>query len=165
MRKPMPKVYGRHRILDYWYIPVAILIAVVVAGGVIFGAEQLMGGDDDDGGVAGTDNTPTSTITTTVAESPSPGTTGTTIATTSVTPGATDGAFAAGDAVVVNSPEECLNFRPAPGTGNEPIGCLEHGSAATVIGGPQTANDFVWWNVSTAQGDGWVAEDYLQPAP
>lgn len=163
-RKPMPKVYGRHRILDYWYVPVAVLVAVVVAGGVIWASEQLWGGGGEASpapGGAGS-SAPAASLTTTVRESATVGGAGAT-----ATPAASTaaGKFRTSEAVLVRSPGECLNLRPAPGLGNAPIGCLEDGAEITVRGGPQTAEQIVWWNVSTAQGDGWVAEDYIAKKP
>ncbi|MCC7365159.1 MAG: SH3 domain-containing protein [Dehalococcoidia bacterium] len=167
VRKPMPKVYGRHRILDYWYVPIAIVLAAAVALGVIWGAEQLTGGDDDDdtspAGATSTSPAATGTATTAPATTSTPA--GTPTPTPSVTSTAATGTFRTGEVVLVASPDECLNLRPAPGRTNQPIGCLDDASQVTVIGGPTTAEEITWWNVSTEQGDGWVAEDYLAKQP
>ena len=163
VRKPLPRVYGRHRIFDYWYLPVAVLIAVAVAGAVIWGSEQIFGGNGDGTPASGAGatgpaapNLPTTvrgSVTPGASATPSPATTG------------PAGKFRAQEAATVASPGECLNLRPTPGLANQPIGCLDDGTQVTVLGGPQSVEQITWWNVSTAQGDGWVAEDYLAKKP
>lgn len=159
-RKPLPKVYGRPRILDYWYVPVAVLLAVGVALGVIFAVDQITGSDDQPAAPTlpaggGADNSspaatqpPSETATPPAAPPPS-------------------GTFSVGQTVVVTGSGECLNVRPAPGldAGNEPVACLPDGSQLLVTGGPQSVGGLTWWNVESDQGDGWAAEDYLSATP
>lgn len=151
-RRPLPQVYSRPRLLDYWYVPIAVAIAIVVAFGVIWVSDRIFGSSGDDtpavadvprpsgGGAADTpaaDDTPTPT--------PVPA-----------------GTFAPGDIVVVTGSGECLNVRPSPGLDNTPVACLPDGSEFEILAGPELIGDLTWWQVRTEQGDGWAAEDYLR---
>jgi len=160
VRKPLPKVYGRHRAMDYWYVPVAVALAVVVALGVVWVADRMLGSSDSDGDTNASD-LPSETQT---AGAGGPGTTPGS-ATSATTPTDTTpppaGTFRPGDVVVVSGSGECLNVRPSPGLDNDPVACLPDGSEFEILGGPQTTGDLTWWHVQTAQGEGWAAEDYL----
>jgi uncharacterized protein YgiM (DUF1202 family) len=71
-----------------------------------------------------------------------------------------DGAFAIDDIVVTN---DSVNMRGTPGVEGELIITLNAGVELTIIGGPETADDYTWWQVQDqATGDeGWVVEDAL----
>ena len=59
---------------------------------------------------------------------------------------------------------ESVRLRPDPSTQNEEIALLDEGAILTVIGGPESGEEFDWWNVQTEDGEeGWVAEDFIQP--
>ena len=151
-RRPLPQVYSRPRLLDYWYVPVAVAIAVVVAFGVIWVSERIFGGSGDDNTPAVTDlpreqNDSGNAPATETSPTPTP------------VPG---GTFIPGDIVVVTGSGECLNVRPSPGLDNEPVACLPDGSEFEILSGPQIVGDLTWWEVRTEQGDGWAAEDYLR---
>jgi hypothetical protein len=154
--KPMPKVYGGHRLLRYWYIPAAILVAVGVALGVIWVAGMF---DDDDPDEAGGDQTPTvSSSPTTDAAATAEGT---------GTPADTGGRFQVNDQVVIQGvgtgaqgDAACLNIRTEPGTDQPIIDCLQEGTQLTIMGGPQEAGGLTWWQVALPSGGGWAAEDY-----
>lgn len=157
VRQPLPKVYGRHRALDYWYVPVAVALAVVVAFGVIWVADSIFGGGEGDNQA---DSNPPAASPSVANQSP---------AATSATPPRTPsnqtpaaaGTFQPGDVVVVSGSGECLNVRPEPGLANEPVACLPDGTEFKILSGPQSNEGLTWWKVQTAQGDGWAAEDYL----
>lgn len=69
-----------------------------------------------------------------------------------------------GDAAVITG-GGCTNLRPQPSTSGTPITCLASGTAVTIAGGPQTANGYTWWQVTTADSKtGWVAGDFLAKA-
>ena len=164
VRKPLPKVYGRHRLLAFWYVPVAILLAVGVAFGVIALAE-MFSGDDDTTAASVSTGSPTADA---AAGSP----TADADASASASAGTTDAAgasstrFKSGDVLVVAGAGDCLNVRVGPGVPtadhpNDAIVCLPDGSEVTVTGGPQDASGLHWWKVRTPQGEGWAAEDYL----
>jgi hypothetical protein len=157
VRQPLPRVYGRHRALDYWYVPVAVALAVAVAFGVIWVADSLFGGDDS-GEPA--DSTIPATSPTATNQSPVANTTTPVTPPSNQTPPAT-GTFQPGDVVVVSGSGECLNVRPEPGLANEPVACLPDGTEFKILSGPQSNEGLTWWKVQTAQGDGWAAEDYL----
>jgi hypothetical protein len=64
-----------------------------------------------------------------------------------------------------------LSFRQTPSTTGGLIVVLDSGSTLEVISGPRNADDYVWWQLRTADGqEGWSAagsgEDiFLEPAP
>jgi hypothetical protein len=163
----MPSIYPGHRILRFWYLPVAGALAVVVALGVIFVADRLFSGDSEKASAA-PDNTPTvaagadaeSTPTTTSSTPTSQVTIIPTEASGEVTPALSGSLTAGRDAVVANT-GGCLNIRVGPGLANDAIVCVPDGTQVTVLGGPETADAFTWWQVETPQGTGWAAADYL----
>jgi hypothetical protein len=78
--------------------------------------------------------------------------------------------FAPGDEIVVFGTGNGLNIRSAPGTGNAPLIVVPDGTHLTVVGGPQTANNFTWWQVQSGAVTGWAVEQFLakpssEPAP
>ena len=159
-RKTMPQIYDRPRILAYWYVPVAVLIAIVVAVGVIWTVGKLTGGDSK----ATTEPTPVATIPaggggintvqpTAAVTTPGP--------TASVAPSTGAGKFKGGDTVVVTGTGDCLNVRVKAGRENDAIVCVKDGTELLVTGGPESASDLTWWKVKTELGEGWAAEDYL----
>lgn len=168
--KPLPKIYGGNRLTRYWFIPVAVALALVVAFGVIWGVDKLTGGGSAKAAV-----TPTVT---TAAAAPT-GQAGASTATVDVSPGSGTNAaagagstkFHTGDVAVVTGAGDCLNVRVAPGLTNDKgeannaIVCLKDGEEVSVIGGPQSATELEWWNIRTKLGDGWAAEDYLVKKP
>ena len=154
--KPMPKVYGGHKLLRYWYIPAALIVAAGVALGVIWIAGLF--GDDDN--AAGDDPTPTTAASPTTDPSASPEGT--------ASPADTGGRFQVNDQVVIQGvgtgdggEPACLNIRTEPGTDKPIIDCLQEGTQLTVLGGPQEAGGLTWWQVQLTSGGGWAAEDYL----
>jgi len=163
--RKMPEIYDRHRIFAYWYIPVAILLAVVVALGVIWTASQLFGGND----------TPAAPTTPVATQAPGGNTTpppqtqapGSPTAGPTPSPSASTGpgTFSAGQTLVVTGTGDCLNVRTDPGRENDAIVCLNDGAEVTVTGGPTEAGDLIWWKVRTELGEGWAAEDYLIRKP
>lgn len=175
-RKPLPKIYNRHRIIEYWYIPAAAAVAILVAVGVIWAAEKLFGGDGDNGGqvpAAGITPGPTTQSGAggeTPAASPTPRASASAVAGTPTT-ATGPGKFKAGDTVVVTGAGDCLNVRTAPGRTNAQgevnpaIVFLNDGIEVKVVAGPERAGDLTWWKVSTALGEGWAAEDYLVRKP
>lgn len=54
-----------------------------------------------------------------------------------------------------------VNLRTGAGTWNAIITTLPANATGTVIGGPTTASGYTWWNVRTAAGNGWMAEDFM----
>ena len=173
-RKPLPQIYDRHRIFSYWYVPVAVLLAILVAVGVIFAADRMFGGGDGDPEPATTETPdPSRTETQQPAETPSAPATESTGTPDAETPQPTastgPGVFSAGDTVTVFNTGDCLNVRTAPGindpeTGelNPAIICIADGTRVTVTGGPEEAGSFTWWRVETVLGEGWAVQDYLQ---
>ncbi len=71
-----------------------------------------------------------------------------------------DAKFAADDIVTTN---DSVNLRSDPTVDGTLIITLDAGTELTIIGGPETADDYTWWQVQDqATGDeGWVIEDAL----
>lgn len=163
-RRQMPKIYDRHPILAYWYVPAAILVAIFVAFSVVWAVGKLTGGGYPEPAsnttpaatVAGGATTPAPTADSTPAASTTP----------SAVPSTGAGKFKGGDAVIVTgAAPDCLNVRVAAGTGNDAIVCVQDGTELRVTGGPTTASELTWWKVETELGEGWAAEDYLSHKP
>lgn len=51
--------------------------------------------------------------------------------------------------------------RAAPGTGCEVLGQLDEGAELAILSGPVSADGFLWIRVSTADLEGWVAQDFV----
>lgn len=60
-----------------------------------------------------------------------------------------------------------LNLRSGPGTSYEVISTYASGQAATGLGGPESANGYLWYKVEMATDGnvGWFAGEYLDYAP
>lgn len=164
-RKPLPQIYERHKIVAYWYVPVAVAVAVLVALGVIWGADRLFGGDPERAtpeptpiaSIGGTGTGQTSTPATTASATTSP--------TASATMTTGPGKFSAGQTLVVTGTGDCLNVRTNPGVDNDAIICIADATEVKVTGGPEQAGGLTWWKVETRLGEGWAAEDYLVKKP
>lgn len=166
-RRPMPSIYGHHRLLGYWYVPVAVLLAIAIAAGVIWTVEQFTGEESSSPAVAvstqpagsspaATQATRADAQGTPAATTPSP------TASASSTPSGAAGKFVPGDVVTIKgAAPDCLNVRVAPGRTNDAIVCLNDGEHLTITGGPEVSGDLRWWKVKAGQGEGWAAEDYL----
>ena len=71
--------------------------------------------------------------------------------------------FAVDDQVVVN--DDNVNIRDAAGTDAASVGTVSTGDALTIVSGPENANNYDWYEVTTADGtDAWIAAQYLDPA-
>lgn len=171
-RKPLPKIYTRHRIIEYWYVPAAVAVAIITALAVIWALGTVFGGGDSP---APADSGPTPAATVQVGGA-SPAASVSVRPSASVpagttTPGVANAKFKPGDTAVVTGAGDCLNVRVAPGRTNaqgQPnpaIVCLNDGTEVRVITGPESAGDLMWWKVSTTLGEGWAAEDYLARKP
>ncbi len=166
-RKPLPRIYERHRLIAYWYVPVAAALAIAVAFGVIWTADRLFGGGSD---TAAPDPTPRAAGTTASSTAtPPPASTTTPDATASAAPSPATttgpGKFSAGDVLVVTGTGDCLNVRTDPGIENDAIICIADATEVKVTGGPRQAGGLTWWKVETRLGEGWAAEDYLVRKP
>jgi uncharacterized protein YgiM (DUF1202 family) len=66
---------------------------------------------------------------------------------------------AVGGRVQVTTRYQYVNLRAAPGLDAEIVGQLENGAIASVVEGPEEANDLRWWKVQDDAGNaGWAAE-------
>lgn len=71
-------------------------------------------------------------------------------------------------ATVVNTDGAGVVVRGGPSTINAQVTLADEGELLLVIGGPEAdePNNRVWWQVELDDGtQGWVAGDFLQPAP
>lgn len=164
-RKPLPRIYGRHRWLGYWYVPFAVALAIGTAFAIIWAAERLtrdQSASPAPSPTSSTQTTPTATAPAFSTPAPSP-----TVGppTPSVTASVGSGKFTAGQRLTVAGTGDCLNVRTNPGTENDAIVCLQDGAEVRVTGGPQQAGNYTWWKIQTPLGEGWAVEDYLNPAP
>ena len=71
--------------------------------------------------------------------------------------------LAVGDTVIVSGTGGAgLNMRAGAGTGHAKVKTLREGAEVEIIGGPEDANGYTWWQVRDGDGaTGWVVEDYL----
>jgi len=57
-----------------------------------------------------------------------------------------------------------VNFRIEPTTSGQLIRALAGGVVLEVVGGPQDADGFTWWQLKDVDGSiGWAAAQYLAP--
>jgi quercetin dioxygenase-like cupin family protein/uncharacterized protein YgiM (DUF1202 family) len=72
--------------------------------------------------------------------------------------------FAEGDAVVVN--DSGVRIRTEASVDAEVVDTLEADTELTILSGPEEADDYVWYEVETADGElsGWIVSDFLEPA-
>jgi len=168
-RKPLPRIYERHRLLGFWYVPVAGALAIGVAFGVVWLSGQLFGGDSKPAAPAPTVTATapgSSTSAATPSASPSAAQTATTATTTPAATASTGpGKFSAGETLTVQGTGDCLNVRTDPGVENDAIVCIADGTEVRVTGGPRAAGGLTWWKVETRLGEGWAAEEYLAKKP
>ncbi len=68
--------------------------------------------------------------------------------------------IAVGDTVAVDT--DSLNMRSGAGTSASVIAVLPYDTRGTVIGGPQTASGYTWWQIQTSRGTGWCAGSFLR---
>ena len=82
----------------------------------------------------------------------------------SVAPSSAVAGLAAGRTAYVRNDAVALNVRARAGTAaNNPIVfTLAPGTAVEVIGGPQAADGFTWWQVRGPTGEGWCAGQFLE---
>jgi sortase (surface protein transpeptidase) len=72
------------------------------------------------------------------------------------------GAIASGASVTVRSG---VNLRPEASTSGDPVRVLAAGDTLTITGDQVEAEGYIWWPVTTEDGtEGWVVEDFLEPA-
>lgn len=68
-------------------------------------------------------------------------------------------------AVVANTDGLGVTVRGGPSTRNVALLVADEGTVLLILDGPQEGDGFSWWQVKLADGtEGWVAEDFLEPA-
>lgn len=73
-----------------------------------------------------------------------------------------EGEFSTGDTVTTTV--EALNVRSEPSTSGEVVDQVFAGSEMEIVGGPEEAEDFTWYEVEVVDtgSTGWVASDFLE---
>jgi hypothetical protein len=67
-------------------------------------------------------------------------------------------------AKVANTGGTGLNMRAGPSTGQTRVKTLADGAIVDIVGGPQTADNFIWYQVRDSSGTiGWVVGKFLLP--
>ncbi|MCP4169088.1 MAG: SH3 domain-containing protein [Chloroflexi bacterium] len=76
------------------------------------------------------------------------------------------GIFPEGSRVqVANTDNAGMRFRTGPGSTYVTIAILDEGTVLKVVGGPDQADDFIWWRLQADDGTiGWGAQDFLIPS-
>ena len=70
------------------------------------------------------------------------------------------------DAWVTREGRLVLRMRAAPGTSAEILNRLPVGAQMTLTEGPQPADDYTWWKVTTPGGqEGWIAGEQVRLQP
>ena len=73
-----------------------------------------------------------------------------------------DGAAPAERVLSEREPSWILDAAPGASTSASLVGTQQTGAQGSVIGGPASANGYVWWQVNfNAGADGWAIENYL----
>ena len=70
-----------------------------------------------------------------------------------------------GTNAIVRGEGDCLRLRAQPALAGERITCLPDGSTVLVLEGTASADSFRWQLVQAGALVGWVADQYLAPAP
>lgn len=98
---------------------------------------------------------PTATITPTLAP--------TAVVTATLVPTSTATIQVGGQVRVTGT--QFLNARRGPGLNFQLVTRFDENAILTVLQGPVQANNYQWWEVRNDQGQGWCADEWLQPAP
>jgi hypothetical protein len=69
-----------------------------------------------------------------------------------------------GYARVASTDGQLLRARANPGTSSDIVTRIPEGERVRVFDGPISADGFKWWKVSSAQGEGWCAGQWLVPS-
>ncbi|MGN6030322.1 MAG: SH3 domain-containing protein [Thermomicrobiales bacterium] len=162
---------------EYLRIALPVIGLLLMLGLFWFWAQQLIGDNDKEPeatsvpGVVVTPteqiNVPTATVEVVVTEPPAPTVAPTEppaepTATTATENPATPPAAEIVVGGTVTTTEE-VNLRPEASTTGDAVAVLPAGTTLTVIGGPQEADGYTWWNVEDTEGDtGWVVADFIQ---
>ncbi len=72
------------------------------------------------------------------------------------------GDISIGQTVEVNTGGDNLNLRQGAGLSHPIVAKLPHGTVMTVVGGPESADGFMWWELEGTLGSGWAAADFLR---
>jgi hypothetical protein len=80
-----------------------------------------------------------------------------------VTPAATSLISVGGYVRVVNTESTGLRMRVGAGLTHATIDTLQDGDRLRVVGGPENADGFVWWQLEHDGALGWCASEWLEP--
>lgn len=76
-----------------------------------------------------------------------------------ITPASIQARFAVGDQIFVDT--DWLNVREAPGMDSQVVATLGTRVIGTVLDGPKTMANLLWYHIQTADGSGWCVESFL----
>jgi hypothetical protein len=68
------------------------------------------------------------------------------------------------DRIISLEADEGVNLRAAPGADCDLLATLQPGTEVVVESGPVQAGEFLWVKVTAADAQGWIAEEFLEPA-
>jgi hypothetical protein len=69
-------------------------------------------------------------------------------------------------ASIANTDGLGLTIRGGPSTQNVIVTVAEEGTIVFILGGPEEAENFTWWQLRLDNGlEGWAVANYLEPAP
>lgn len=63
------------------------------------------------------------------------------------------------EVVVAGAAPDCLKVRQEPALTGQELDCISDGTSATIIAGPQHADEIEWWQLENL---GWAASNYLR---
>ncbi|MEX2236916.1 MAG: serine/threonine protein kinase [Dehalococcoidia bacterium] len=141
---PVRRLESRRPATRLPFIAVPIAAGVALIGAFLITAFVVLGGDDDPNELV-----PPPTATAQVNLTP------TATATSTPSPLSALG-LALGDTVNVVNTGTGLRLRAEPA--GDQIGTIPDGTPLTLVGGPTSAQDIVWWQIESTVGNGWVAE-------
>jgi hypothetical protein len=65
------------------------------------------------------------------------------------------------EVVVAGTAPDCLKIRQEPAISGQELDCINDGTNATIVAGPQVSDEIEWWQL---EGLGWAAGNYLRYA-
>jgi len=159
-----------------WAALLIPFLAIVITGALFYALATMLGGGvvptptPAPGGVVGEGGSGAATATPTAAPptaTPTPAPATPTPAPPTPTPTPVPDVLQVGGKATVNA-EAGLRVRSGPGTNFDLVIMLPYGMVVDVIGGPERADSYTWWQIefSTPEGQksrGWVAGDFLDP--
>lgn len=154
-----------------WVSLLIPILAILITAGLFYLLVRVLGGG---AAPAPTPTLPPPTATQALAPTPTPELATATpeqaptpeTPTPTTVPGGPDVLRVGGQATV--NADTGLRIRSGPGTNFNPVTTLPAGAIVDIIGGPERADTYTWWQIRFKQADGsqaegWAAGDFLDP--